>query len=124
MKKQIIHGLDDALFLQLEDLSQTGEKLIFRIQGMLSSPIFNFSSLVGKWFFTASMFIKGLGRIFMVSILGIFLIIGVHLLIGKTIQPANIFTTLVNNRLFQAIVAILLLTNGRQILFRLRDQEN
>ncbi|MBT3369077.1 MAG: AarF/ABC1/UbiB kinase family protein, partial [Nitrospina sp.] len=124
VKNQFKRGLDDAIFLRLEDFAKTSEKLMYRTQGMLGSPLFNFSSLVGKWVFTASMIIKIISRVFLVSLLGILIISGVQFLGGQSLQPMDILRLLAANRIYQVIVAILIIANTRHILFRLKDQEN
>jgi len=54
LRKQARDGLDDSVFLRVEEIGKTGEKLMYRTRNMLGSPIYNFSSLIGKWVFTLS----------------------------------------------------------------------
>ena len=97
---------------------------MYRTQGMLGSPLFNFSSLVGKWVFTASMIIKIISRVFLVSLLGILIITGLQLWGGHSLELLNILKILVTHRGYQIMVAILVIINTRHILFRLKDQDN
>ena len=124
VRQQFKRGLDEAIFLRVEDIAKTGEKLMYRAQGMLGSPMFNFSSLVGKWVFAASMTIKIISRVLLVSLLGTLLIAGLQFLNGQSLQLMAILRVLVTHRVYQAIIAILIITNTRHILFRLKDQEN
>ncbi|MCJ7700893.1 MAG: AarF/ABC1/UbiB kinase family protein [Anaerolineales bacterium] len=124
VRQQFKRGPDEAIFLRVEDIAKTGEKLMYRAQGMLGSPMFNFSSLVGKWVFAASMTIKIITRVLLVSLLGTLLIAGLQFLNGQSLQLMAILRVLVTHRVYQAIIAILIITNTRHILFRLKDQEN
>jgi predicted unusual protein kinase regulating ubiquinone biosynthesis (AarF/ABC1/UbiB family) len=122
-RKQIRTGLDDPFFLRLEEITKTGEKLMFRTRHMLSSPVYNFSSLIGKWVFTLSLTIKLLGRLFLVTSIGALIYAGVHLLNGESLLPLDIVSALASNKAYLTLIAILIFTNTRHILFRIRDQE-
>jgi predicted unusual protein kinase regulating ubiquinone biosynthesis (AarF/ABC1/UbiB family) len=124
VKDQFNRGLDDAIFLQLEDIAKTSGKLMYHAQGVLSSPMFNFSSLVGKWVFTISMLIKIISQLFLLSLFGMFIIAGIHFISGQSLQLMDVLDVLISNRVFQVVAVIFVVTNIRQILFRLRDQEN
>ncbi len=123
IENQFKHGLDDAVFLRLEEVAKTGEKLLYRTQTFLGSPMFNFSSLVGKWVFTASMIIKLIGRVLLVTLISVFFLAGIQIFQGFDLQPAEIIQKVLGNRFYLVLLAILLITNTRHILFRLRDQE-
>ncbi|MFC1936349.1 ABC1 kinase family protein [Chloroflexota bacterium] len=123
LKNQVKQGLDDTVFFRMEEIAKTGEKLMYRTRSMLDSPLFNFSSLIGKWVFTASLTIKVLGRILLVTFLGAAIAAGLQLVSGQPLQPVEILNMLYANRFYQAIIALLIITNVRHILFRLRDQE-
>ncbi len=123
VENQFKRGLDDTLFLRLEEVAKTGEKLLYRTQSFLGSPMFNFSSLVGKWVFTTSMLIKLIGRVMLITLLGASVMAGIHLLRGFDLQLRNILQEVLSNRLYLILLVILLITNTRHILFRLRDQE-
>ncbi len=123
IRKQTRRGIDDALFLRLEEVAKTGEKLMYRARSFLGSPIYNFGSLIGKWVFTAALFIKLLGRALLFTLIGTIVIAGVRLTIGQTLFPGEILNLLLKNRFYHIILAILIITNVRHILFRLRDYE-
>ncbi|MBC8507699.1 MAG: hypothetical protein H8D34_22770 [Chloroflexi bacterium] len=109
--------------MRLEEAARTGEKLLYRTQNLLGSPIFNFSSLVGKWVFTTSMVIKLIGRMLLITLLGALIVAGVLLFRGLELQPGDILIEVISNRFYLVLLVILLFTNTRHILFRLRDQE-
>jgi predicted unusual protein kinase regulating ubiquinone biosynthesis (AarF/ABC1/UbiB family) len=123
IRKQTRRGLDDAVFLRMEEVAKTGEKLMYRTRSFLGSPIYNFGSLIGKWVFTAALTIKLLSRALLFTLIGAIVIVGVRLASRQTLLPAEILNLLLSNRLYQIILAILIITNVRHILFRLRDHE-
>jgi len=123
LRKQARDGLDDSVFLRVEEIGKTGEKLMYRTRNMLGSPIYNFSSLIGKWVFTLSLTLKLIGRLFLVSSFGTLILAGVHLVSGQSLLPMDILATLVANKVYLIIISILIFTNTRHILFRIRDQE-
>ncbi len=123
IQKQTRRGLDDAVFLRMEEVAKTGEKFMYRTRSFLGSPIYNFGSLIGKWVFTAALTIKLLSRALLFTLMGAIVIVGVQLASRQTLLPAEILNLLLSNRLYQIILAILIITNVRHILFRLRDQE-
>jgi predicted unusual protein kinase regulating ubiquinone biosynthesis (AarF/ABC1/UbiB family) len=43
IRKQTRRGLDDSVFLRAEEIAKTGEKLMYRTRGFLSSPIYGWS---------------------------------------------------------------------------------
>ena len=123
IENQFKYGLDDTVFLRLEEVSKTAEKLLYRTQNFLDTPIFNFSSLVGKWVFTTSMILKLTGRVLLITLLGASLMAGIHLLRGFDLNLGEILREVLSNRVYLSLLVILLITNTRHILFRLRDQE-
>jgi len=123
IRKQTRRGLDDAVFLRMEEVAKTGEKFMYRTRSFLGSPIYNFGSLIGKWVFTAALTIKLLSRALLFTLMGAIVIVGVQLASRQTLLPAEIINLLLSNRLYQIILAILIITNVRHILFRLRDHE-
>ena len=123
INSQLIHGVDDSIFLKLEEVAKTSEKLMYRAQDMLGSPLFNFSSLVGKWVYAVSMGIKLLGRVLLVTLMGMFITAGIQLAEGMPVHFLGIWSSLITNGIFQVIIIVLIIANVRHILFRLRDQE-
>jgi ubiquinone biosynthesis protein len=123
LRRQARGGVDASLFLRMEEVAKTGEKLMFRTRNMLGSPIYNFSSLVGKWVFTVSLTLKLVGRLFLVTSFGALLLAGVRLLNNQSLLPMDILRALAANKVYLTVISILIFTNTRHILFRIRDQE-
>jgi predicted unusual protein kinase regulating ubiquinone biosynthesis (AarF/ABC1/UbiB family) len=122
-RNQTRRGLDDSVFLWAEDVAKASEKLMYRTRTMLDSPVFSFSSLIGKWFYAVSLVIKLIGRLALVTSLGAVVVAGVQLIAGEAIGPLEIIRTLLYNRVYQVVIAIIIITNARHILFRLSDQD-
>ncbi len=116
-------GLDDTLYLRLEEMAKTGDTMMYRAQTMLSNPILNFGSLVGKWVFTISTLMKLMGRILLVTLLAVAALYGVQVS-GR--GPADILALLlqiVTNAAYQFTIAVLIVAHLRHILFRLGDAD-
>jgi predicted unusual protein kinase regulating ubiquinone biosynthesis (AarF/ABC1/UbiB family) len=123
IKDQAKYGLDDSAFLWFEEIGKTSEKLLFRTRNTLDSPLFNFSSLIGKWVFAASLTFKLLNQVGLITLLGAAITTIIQLINDQTLHFVEIISLVVTNQIYLAIVTILLFTNIRHILFRFRDQE-
>lgn len=123
IKNQTEHGLDDSIFLWFEEAANMSKKLMFRTQNMLDSPIFNFSSLIGKWVFATSLAIKFFGQVLLVSFLGGSITAITQYISGQTFQLIEVLNLLIASRIYQGIILTLIITNIRHISFRLGDHE-
>jgi predicted unusual protein kinase regulating ubiquinone biosynthesis (AarF/ABC1/UbiB family) len=123
INRQFKRGLDDAVFLKLEELTKTGEKLMYRAQNTLGSPLFTFSSLVGKWVFAVLMTIKLVWRIFLVTMMASLVLAGLQMAKGLDVEVLEILKLIAIHPGYQAVIGILLIINVRNISFRLRDQD-
>jgi len=119
--RRVKRGLDDTVYLRLDELAKTSDILMNRAQTMLSSPVLNFGSLVGKWVFTLSTVIKLLGRIFLVTALAAVILAGVRFAGGNDISITNLLLEVITNTAYLLIVVVLVVANARLILFRLGD---
>lgn len=123
IRRQTRRGLDDSIFLRAEEIAKTGEKLMYRTRGFLSSPIYNFGSLIGKWVFTLSLSIRLIGRAILLTLFGASIVAGVFLLSDQVINLADILKLVLSSRLYQVALIAAIIINLRHILFRLRDYE-
>ena len=123
IKEQTKNGLDDTVFLWFEEITKTSEKLMFRTRNALDSPLYNFSSLIGKWVFSVSIIFKLLSRIGLLALLGAVILTGIKFINNQPLEFVEILMLLFSNRIFLGIIIFLVITNIRHILFRLRDQE-
>jgi predicted unusual protein kinase regulating ubiquinone biosynthesis (AarF/ABC1/UbiB family) len=123
IRKQTRRGLDDSVFLRAEEIAKTGEKLMYRTRGFLSSPIYNFGSLIGKWVFTLSLTIRLVGRAVLLTLFGAGMVAGAFLVSERVINLADILKMVLSNPLYQVALIFTIIINIRHILFRLRDYE-
>jgi predicted unusual protein kinase regulating ubiquinone biosynthesis (AarF/ABC1/UbiB family) len=123
VRRQFKRGLDDAVFLRLEEVANVTDKMMYRLQNALGSPLFTFSSLVGKWVFVGSMVIKLIGRIFMYSLIAALVLTGIYKLNGLTTDLLENLLVTARYPGFQVFIGLVIIINIRNILYRLRDQE-
>jgi hypothetical protein len=124
LKEQLTNGLDDSAFLWLEEASKMSEKLMYRVQTMLDTPIFNFSSLIGKGVFAATQLIKFIGQVLLVSLVGV-VIAGIsYFLKGEPVELLSIINATLASRVYLVAVVILTLSTIRHISFRMHEQDS
>jgi predicted unusual protein kinase regulating ubiquinone biosynthesis (AarF/ABC1/UbiB family) len=122
-QKRAKRGMDDTAFLRLEEVAKTSEILMNRAQTLLSSPVLNFGSLVGKWVFTLSTVIKLLGRIFFVTAFTAVILGGMQFASGNEINITSLLFDVMTNTAYLIIITVLVFANARHILFRFGDWE-
>ena len=122
IRKQIRQG-GDELYLRLEELSNVGEKLYHRTKDLISSPVFNYRSLVEKWVHTVSILIKLLGRVGLITAVLVFIVLAIQLGNGEPVGLVDVFRMVTSNLVYQILLAILVVVNARNVLLRLRDPE-
>ena len=113
----------DHFFLNVEELGKTFTDLMIRTQTTLGKPLVNLGSTVDKWIFSASVISRMLGRILLVTLLGLGLF-GLAAYLDR--EPFSFFGALLalaQNGLYQAFLAAALILNIRHILFRLQDRD-
>jgi hypothetical protein len=123
MGNQFDQGLNNTLFLRMEEIAKTSEKLMYRTQGFLSSPVFNFGSMVGKWFFVLALILHFLGQALTFTLLALLIAAGINLAGGQLVAVPMLLSQVVSNTGFQVVLIGLGVTHFRQMLFRLSDQE-
>ena len=107
----------------MEELSNVGEKLYHRTKDLISSPVFNYRSLVEKWIHTISILIKLLGRVVFITAVLTFIVLAIQLFSGEPVGFADVIKLVTSNRVYQLLLALLVVVNARNVLFRLRDPE-
>jgi predicted unusual protein kinase regulating ubiquinone biosynthesis (AarF/ABC1/UbiB family) len=122
IRKQIQQG-GDEFYLKMEELSNVGEKLYHRTKDLISSPVFNYRSLVEKWIHTISILIKLLGRVVFITAVLTFIVLAIQLFSGEPVGFADAIKLVTSNRVYQLLLAFLVVVNVRNVLFRLRDPE-
>jgi hypothetical protein len=91
---------------------------------MFSLPSVNFNVLMSKWSFAVYTMVRFFTQVFGVTAVA-FIMAGLYFYLG-TKYPFNVqavFSAAVTNPLYQALILVLILVNGRTVLFRLDDKE-
>lgn len=124
IKDQFTNGLDNSIYLWLEEANNMSEKLMYRVQATLDTPIFNFSSLIGKGFFAATQLIKSIGQIVIFTFICAGIIFFSEALEGTILHTRALWEMLAGSRVYLGGLVLLAIINFRQISFRLRDQDH
>jgi ubiquinone biosynthesis protein len=123
LQKRWQRNMKDSLFMNLHELAETGEDLVQRVQHTLSSPLFNFGSVIDKWIFTFSALGRMTGRLALVTAIAAVLVALVHYLRDGAVDVVNVFNILLHSGFFQLALLAVVILNVRLILFRLRERD-
>ncbi|MCX6081926.1 MAG: AarF/ABC1/UbiB kinase family protein [Chloroflexi bacterium] len=115
---------NEQLIIRIDRISQTLRGLFDRASHLLALPSVNFNVLIGKWPYAIYIIVRGLIQSLAVSVLALLVAALVNWLGG---HPAAGFGQLMNQAFLHPIyhisLVLLLLVNGRTLLFRLDDKE-
>ena len=116
-------GLDDRVFLRLEELSDLSRRLTYRLERFADAPSHSFSLLAGKAVFAATSFLHWGAFSLMVWALGILGLGAARLAAGAEVAPVALAVEVVGSLPYLAVVVIFGLVQVRHVLFRFRDRE-
>jgi ubiquinone biosynthesis protein len=122
-RRRLRDNAGDGAFLNVEEFTNTFNDLMIRVQTMLSKPIVNLGSTVNKWVFAASVFSRMMGRILLVTALGMGVVWVARILSGEPVSFMNSLTEIVQNRLYQVFILAAVIFSTRLLVFRLRDRD-
>ena len=124
IRGQIESGIDNRIYLQIEQVADTSERLFRQLQRFLSTPMLKFNAVLGKSVYSLWVLFRLLGQVATLVGLGLAIVFGSTWI---TRQPVPGFTTafemVYTNRIFQIGILFLLLINFRTMLFRLGDKD-
>jgi predicted unusual protein kinase regulating ubiquinone biosynthesis (AarF/ABC1/UbiB family) len=124
IRQQIENGLNNRIYLQIEEITDTSERLFRQLQRFLSTPMLKFNAVLGKSVYAMWILVRLFGQAAMLTALGLGVVFGARWI---STQTAPGFTTalkiLYANRVFQVGIFFLLLINFRTMLFRLGDKD-
>lgn len=122
--RQFQNGLDGRVYMQIEELTDTSERLFRQLQRILATPVLKFNAVLDKSVYTLSVIFRLLGQIFLVTLAGLGVIyVNEWIINNELINFFNAFRLLIANRVYLVIILLLLFTNLRMVLFRLGDKE-
>lgn len=122
-RKRLKENSGDDLFLNVEDLGHTFNDLMLRVQTTLDQPLVNLGSTVDKWIFATSVLSRLFGYVLLFTILLVGAIQIWQLFAGKSISSLTTLQMVLENRLYQVVLAGAFVLNIRTILFRFRERD-
>ena len=121
--KRLKDNAGDDFFLNVEDAGKAFNDLLLTTQSTLGKPIVNFGSTINKWIFSASVLIRLSGRILFITILAMLGVYFWHSFAGESVSMGSVLISVIQNRLYQAVLLGALIINLRHIIFRLTEPE-
>ena len=121
---QIDGKSDEQLIIRLDRIAHTVESFLFRTSHLLSLPSVNFNVLMSKWSYAIYIFVR-----FVAQVIGVTALAVILLYLGQYLgaqQQSGIDETLrqvITNPIYQIIMLMLVIANGRTVLFRMDDKE-
>ena len=122
-RSKLKNNAGDSFFLQMEEMGKTFTDLMIRTQTTLGKPLVNLGSTVNKWIFTVSVLSRMVGRIVVLTLIGIGLYSLVAYLNHTPFTLISAITALARNIVFLGFLAIGFTINIRHILLRLHDRD-
>jgi len=124
IRKQFQRGVDDRLYLQIEGITDTSERLFRQLQRFLSTPMMKFNAVLDKPVYAFAMFFKFLGQMALITALAIGITFSIEWVVdGNVLNIFDILSRVYSNRGFQLVILALLFINIRSVVFRLSDKE-
>jgi len=115
---------DEQLIIRLDRIVHTAQSIFFRTRHMLSLPAVNFSALMSKWSFAAYILVRFFAQALLVTVLAASLVAFNLYLSGEpAMQVQSIVHAVMTSPVYRTIILILILINGRTVLFRMDDKE-
>ncbi len=120
-------GLSNPEYLQVEQLFDMGNRIMYLAQRWLDAPPFRFSLLVDKAVFAVSVIIRG-GLTFVFSTLSAGFALEVYRVLhgGRSLAAVDIYGTckeILSWRSYQFLVGVVVYLNIRRIMFRFFDKD-
>jgi ubiquinone biosynthesis protein len=116
---------DEQIIIRLDRIATILDGFFLRTRHMLSLPSVNFNALTSKWSYVFYTLLRFLGAALAVTVLA-GLLVSLNLIVSG--RPAmsvyELIGFLIGNPLYQAALLLLLLINGRTVLFRMDDRES
>lgn len=124
IRRQVRQGLDGRIYLQVEELADTGERLFRQFQRFLSIPALKFNAVLGKSVYSLSVLFRLLGQFALTTVIAIGILISIEWAMSRQLVSfTDAFTRVLSSRIYQLIILLLMVINSRVMLFRLSDKE-
>jgi len=113
----------DGFFLNVEESGNAFNVLLLSTQSAAGRPIVTLGSTINKGIFGASVLVRLAGRILFVTILAMLGVQLWHAAAGDSVSMGTALSAVIQNWLYQVLVAGALLLNMRHIIVRLTEPE-
>lgn len=124
VRQQFDQGLDNRIYLQIEEIIDTSEKLYRQLQRFLAAPMLKFNAVLGKSVYSISVFFRMLGQIVIITSIGLGVLYGIEWFTNQRLLLFSIaLVQIFSNSIFQVGIIFLLMINFRTMLFRLGDKD-
>lgn len=124
VRDQFQSGLDKRLYLQVEEIIGTSERLFRELQRFLSTPILKFNAIIDKSVFSFSILFRLLGYTGITTLIVAGIVYGSEWIVnGRVLAFSEAIFRTFSNRAYQLFLLFLVIINFRNILFRLGDKE-
>ena len=123
LRRTFRSGIDDRYYLRLEQIIDTANRAMFRLQSFLNIQPLRYLSMVSKSIFVIMAVMKLIGFTILITGLPIIVVAGIKFITGQEINFLDIFTQVVSNRWYQCLFVIAMIVNIRQIFYRLSDRD-
>jgi hypothetical protein len=115
---------NEQLIIRMDRLFQTMEGLFFRTIHMFSLPSVNFNVLMSKWSFAVYIAVHFFTQVLGTTAVALGFSAAYFVLLGKLpLVPRELLIWCITNPFYHAALLLLILVNGRTVLFRLDDKE-
>ena len=122
-RKRLRENTGDNIFLNVEELGNTFNDLMIRVQSLLSRPVVSLGSTVNKWVFTVSVLSRMVARILFITLVLVGLVQIIQYGMGMQIPFLDTLRAVTSNKLYLVFLGLTTLFSVRLILFRLRDRD-
>jgi ubiquinone biosynthesis protein len=117
-------GMDNQLYLQFEELTDTSERLFRQLQRFLSTPVMKFNAVLDKPVYSISILFKFIWQATITTASAAGIMYLTKWVGGGELQALpNILGQVASNPIFQLAILLLLFINIRAVIFRLSDKE-
>jgi hypothetical protein len=117
-------GIDDRLYLQIEEIANTGERLFLQLQRFLSTPMLKFNAVLDKPVYSIATLLKLLGQSALVTAVAVGIVFAFEWFYqSNVLHIIDALLRVVSNLFYQLIIVLLLVVNIRAVMFRLSDKD-
>ena len=124
LRNQLKSSADNRLFLDVENLTKTSQRLYRQVQRFLSKPEMKINAVLGKSVYSLAVLFRLLGQTALVTGIMVAIIAMREWMTHEVLlQFSEALMQAFSNRIYQIIIAFLILVNVRTMLFRMSDME-